>query len=116
MGYKPIKNLGEKIQSDLESMGLNDSAIARKMGVNRQTINQIATRKTFDLLFLQKLKDASGLDYTNYVFDAKRNGYIVLPTKTQNKTTEQLMQQVINLQQKNIELLEENNRLKLASL
>jgi transcriptional regulator with XRE-family HTH domain len=62
-------SLGERIKEDIKSKNLNGSAIARKMNVSRQVINQIDLRKKFDLQFLQSLKEASGLDYTHYAFD-----------------------------------------------
>lgn len=60
------KTLGEKIKEDLKEKGLNQSAIAKKMNVSKQVINQIDRRKYFDLEFLQKLKEVTGLDYTSH--------------------------------------------------
>lgn len=70
MSSQKEKSLGEIIKEDMKARKLNASAIAREMNVSRQVINQIDTRKTFDLEFLQKLKEASGLDYTHYAFDS----------------------------------------------
>ncbi|MBC7418414.1 MAG: hypothetical protein H7325_09685 [Pedobacter sp.] len=117
MAKKSIKNLGEQIKSEIEDMGLNQSFVARKMGLrNRQTINKLETRKKFDLAFLQKLKEATGLDYTNYVFNPKTNEFTIINTKETPTHNEKLMRMVIDLQQKTIELLEENSRLKKALL
>ncbi|WP_028297156.1 hypothetical protein [Olivibacter sitiensis] len=52
----------------MKERGIKGSVVARKMNVSRQTINQIDTRKKFDIAFLQSLKDASGLDFTHYVY------------------------------------------------
>ncbi len=69
MSIETGKSLGEIIHDDIREKNLNASTIARKMNISRQVINQISTRKRFDLDFLLKLKDASGLDYTSYAFD-----------------------------------------------
>lgn len=61
------KTLGEIIKDDLKEGGWNQSAVAKKMNVSKQVINQIDRRKYFDLGFLQKLKDSTGLDYTGYI-------------------------------------------------
>ena len=82
MAVQKLTSLGEMIKEDIVNKGLNQSLIAKRMGYERQIINQIANRKTFDLEFLQKLKDASGLDYTNYVFNPKRKEYVILEDKT----------------------------------
>lgn len=53
----------------MKEKGINGSAVARKMNVARQVINQIDKRKKFDLEFLLEFKKASGLDYTQYAFE-----------------------------------------------
>jgi transcriptional regulator with XRE-family HTH domain len=67
------ESLGEIIKKAIEKSGLKQSVIADRMGLKRQTINQIDRKKTFDIEFLQKLKDASGLDFTNYVFGESKS-------------------------------------------
>lgn len=62
------ENLGTVIKEAIKEKGLNQSAVAAKMGFKRQTINQLDRRKTFDLEFLQLLKEATGLDFTDYNF------------------------------------------------
>lgn len=76
MPAKKGKSLGELIKEELKAREINGSAVARKMGLARQIINQIDRRKSFDLEFLQKLKAASGLDFTSYVFEPKSNSYV----------------------------------------
>lgn len=61
-------SLGELIKKALKEKGLNQSAVAKKMNVSKQVINQIDRRKHFDLDFLQKLKDVTDIDFTNYSF------------------------------------------------
>lgn len=63
------KSLGEIIKEALKERGIKASAVARKMNISRQTINQIDRRKKFDIAFLQSLKDASGLDFTHYAYE-----------------------------------------------
>lgn len=60
--------LGELIKDAIKKSGLKQSVIADKMGIKRQSLNQIDRKKTFGLDFLQRLKEASGLDFTNYDF------------------------------------------------
>lgn len=69
------KSLGILIKKAIDESGIKQSVIAKRMNVSRQTINQIDRRKTFDLQFLQELKKASGLDFTEYVFNPGRRGY-----------------------------------------
>lgn len=71
MSNKPVKSLGEIIKEALKEKGLNQSAIAKKMNVSKQVINQIDRRKYFDLEFLQSLKDVTGLDFTGYSYTSK---------------------------------------------
>lgn len=66
MSNEKTQSLGEIIKKGLKEKGLNQSAVAKKMNVSKQVINQIDRRKTFDLDFLQKLKEVTGLDYTMY--------------------------------------------------
>lgn len=68
MSKKINPSLGEIILQALKDKGLKQSKVADKMNVKRQTINQIDRRKTFDLEFLQKLKDATDLDFTSYIY------------------------------------------------
>ncbi|WP_028297158.1 helix-turn-helix domain-containing protein [Olivibacter sitiensis] len=68
MSNKKAKSLGEIIKETMKERGIKGSVVARKMNVSRQTINQIDTRKKFDIAFLQSLKDASGLDFTYYAY------------------------------------------------
>ena len=65
------ETLGEKILKAIKNKGLVQSKIADKMKVSRQIINQIDRRKTFDLEFLQKLKEATDLDFTGYLYPQK---------------------------------------------
>lgn len=65
------ETLGEKILKAIKEKGLVQSKIADKMKVSRQIINQIDRRKTFDLEFLQKLKEATDLDFTGYLYPQK---------------------------------------------
>jgi transcriptional regulator with XRE-family HTH domain len=83
-------SLGELILEAIEKSGIAQAVIAQRMGVSRQAINKLATRKTFDLEFLQKLRDASGLDYTNYVFEPKSKKYVDINelTKVNEPVTE----------------------------
>lgn len=60
------KTLGEIILNDIKDRGLNQSKIAEKLHVSRQTINSLDKRKTFTIEFLNDLKRATGLDYTKY--------------------------------------------------
>lgn len=76
MSNRGIHPLGEMIKEAIKKSGITQARVADRMGVPRQTINQIDTRKTFDLEFLQKLKNATGLDFTNHVFDPKGNRYV----------------------------------------
>ncbi|GEM_PF-2910369 len=71
MSNKPMKSLGEIIKETLKEKGLNQSAVAKKMNVSKQVINQIDRRKYFDLEFLQSLKDVTGLDFTGYTYTSK---------------------------------------------
>lgn len=72
-------SLGYIIKQAMIDKGLNQSAIAAKMGLRRQSLNQIERRKTFDMEFLQRLKDASGLDFTNYDFNSPAIGRLKDP-------------------------------------
>lgn len=63
------KTLGEIIKETMKEKGIKSSAVARKMNVSRQAISQIALRKKFDLEFLQRLKEASGLDFTAIAYE-----------------------------------------------
>jgi transcriptional regulator with XRE-family HTH domain len=68
MSKEMDQTLGEKILKAIKDKGLVQSKIADKMKVSRQIINQIDRRKTFDLEFLQKLKEATDLDFTGYLY------------------------------------------------
>lgn len=59
-----LENLGELIKKAIKDSGLKESFIADKMGISRQYLNQVELKKNFDLDFLQKLKDASKIDFT----------------------------------------------------
>src|SRR5690606_1628419 len=63
------KTLGEIIKETMKEKGIKSSAVARKMNVSRQAISQIDLRKKFDLEFLQRLKEASGLDFTTIAYE-----------------------------------------------
>lgn len=63
------KTLGEIIKETMKEKGIKSSAVARKMNVSRQAISQIDQRKKFDLEFLQRLKDASGLDFSAIAYE-----------------------------------------------
>lgn len=68
MSNRTNQTLGEIIKDALKNKGISQTKVAEKMNVKRQSINQIDRRKTFDLEFLQKLKDATGLDFTQYLY------------------------------------------------
>ncbi|MNK53058.1 hypothetical protein D3C87_720090 [compost metagenome] len=70
------QTLGELIKNAIVDKSLNQSAIARKMGVAKQTINQIERKKIFDLDFLVKLRDASGLDFTSHALPNDKKNYV----------------------------------------
>ena len=61
--------MGEIIKETMKKKGIKSSAVARKMNVSRQAISQIDHRKKFDLEFLQRLKEASGLDFTTIAYE-----------------------------------------------
>lgn len=63
------KTLGEIIKATMKEKGINSSVVARKMNLSRQAISQIGLRKKFDLDFLQRLKEASGLDFTAIAYE-----------------------------------------------
>ncbi len=63
------KTLGEIIKETMKEKGIKSSSVARKMNVSRQAISQIDQRKKFDLEFLQRLKEASGLDFTAIAYE-----------------------------------------------
>ena len=69
MSNEPARMLGEIIKEALKEKGLNQSAVAKKMNVSKQVINQIDRRKYFDIEFLQKLREVTGLDFTNHSFN-----------------------------------------------
>jgi transcriptional regulator with XRE-family HTH domain len=79
------QSLGEIIKEAMIDRGLNQSAIARKMGVAKQTINQIERKKIFDLDFLVKFRSASGLDFTSYALPNDNKDYV------ESHTTRNLM-------------------------
>lgn len=66
MSTNTHQNIGEKIKNELKERGLNQSAIAKKMNVSKQVINQIDRRKHFDYDFLEKLTDATGINFMKY--------------------------------------------------
>jgi transcriptional regulator with XRE-family HTH domain len=70
MSSDRVESLGVIIKKAIKDSGFKETFIAEKMNVSRQTINQIDLRKTFDLEFLQKLKAASGLDFTGYFYSS----------------------------------------------
>lgn len=86
------ESLGEIIKNALREKGLNQSAIAKKMNVSKQVMNQIDRRKHFDLEFLQKLRDASGLDFTDYHFGKKPTEFHInnLDRSTVEMSTQQI--------------------------
>ena len=63
------KTLGEIIKETIKEKGINSAEVARKMNLSRQAISQIDARKKFDLDFLQRLKEASGLDFTAIAYE-----------------------------------------------
>lgn len=69
MSSRSVESLGYLIKKAIEDSGLKQTIIAKKMNVSRQAINQIDRRKNFDLEFLQSLKEATGIDFTNYNFN-----------------------------------------------
>lgn len=73
------EHLGDLIKKAIIDSGLKQAVIAERMGLKRQTINQIDRKKTFDLEFLQKLKEASGLDFTAYIFNKKEPKEYITP-------------------------------------
>lgn len=66
-----MENLGELIRKDIVAKDIPITKIAKKLGMSRQSISQIHLRKSFDLAFLQKLKDVLGLDYLHYFNNEK---------------------------------------------
>lgn len=82
MSTNNITDLGLEIKNAIKQLGLNQTFVAKKMDLPKQSINRIEFRKTFDLAFLQNLKQATGLDYTNYVFNAKHKKYVPLQDST----------------------------------
>lgn len=66
MSNSENRTLGEIIKDALKEKGLNQSAVAKKMNVSKQVINQIDRRKYFDLDFLERLKKATDLDFRSY--------------------------------------------------
>ncbi len=77
MSIEMVESLGDLIKKEIKRRGLKASFIAEKMGVSRQTLNAIETRKTFDLEWLQRFKAASGIDFTDYA--PKSIGRILTP-------------------------------------
>ncbi len=75
MSTTQASTFGAEIKSAIEETGISFAEVARRMDVSRQAVNRLDTRKTFNLDFLQKLKKATGLDYTNYVFNPKKAKY-----------------------------------------
>jgi|SRR5690606_6444576 len=63
------KTLGEIIKETMKEKGIKSSVVARKMNLSRQAISQIDVRKKFDLDFLHRLKEASGLDFTTIAYE-----------------------------------------------
>lgn len=63
------KTLGEIIKETMKKKGIKSSVVARKMNLSRQAISQIDQRKKFDLDFLLRLKEASGLDFTAIAYE-----------------------------------------------
>ncbi|QTE38536.1 helix-turn-helix transcriptional regulator [Mucilaginibacter gossypii] len=76
MAKREKQLLGVKIKSAIKQAGISQTVIAEKLNLSRQAVNQLDTRKKFDFEFLQDLKDATGLDFTNYVFNPKLNDYV----------------------------------------
>jgi len=74
------KTLGEIIKETMKEKGIKSSAVARKMNLSRQAISQIDVRKKFDLDFLQRLKEASGLDFTAIAYEKIADGGHTLQT------------------------------------
>jgi len=68
------KTLGEIIKETMKEKGIKSSTVARKMNLSRQAISQIDVRKKFDLDFLQRLKEASGLDFTAIAYEKIADG------------------------------------------
>ncbi|MFN0254473.1 helix-turn-helix domain-containing protein [Pedobacter ureilyticus] len=66
MSNNENKTLGEIIKDALKEKGLNQTAVAKKMNVSKQVINQLDRRKYFDLDFLERLKKHTDLDFTRY--------------------------------------------------
>lgn len=62
--YKP---LGEIIKETLIEKGFNQSALAKKLNVSRQVVNQIDKRKNFDYKFLKQLEEYTGIDFSIYL-------------------------------------------------
>lgn len=66
MSNSDSKTLGTLMMEAMREKGLNQSHIAKKMNMSRQTINTLDTRKSFTVDFLIRFKEASGLDFTGY--------------------------------------------------
>jgi transcriptional regulator with XRE-family HTH domain len=90
MSKRSIHPLGELIKNAIKESGITQATIAKRMDVPRQMINQIDQRKSFDLEFLQKLKNATGLDFTDHVFDPKAKKYV--PIQALNMAEEPAVQ------------------------
>lgn len=95
MTIRNNKTLGEIIKEVMKERGIKASVVARKMNVSRQTINQIDARKKFDIEFLQKLKDATELDFTSYAYDDLNRR---IPEEDKEKYFNSTAEQKISLQ------------------
>lgn len=73
MSNNENRTLGEIIKDALNEKGLKQSAVAKKMNVSKQVINQIDRRKYFDLEFLERLKKATDLDFTRYSTNSQQH-------------------------------------------
>ena len=100
------KTLGEIIKETMKEKGINNSAVARKMNVSRQAISQIDLRKKFDLEFLQRLKEASGLDFTAIAYKKIADSSTIQATDDQHADLAQGITINIRVTTKNKDKLE----------
>lgn len=73
------ENLGTLILLELKKRGIKQSYVADQMGIVRQAFNQIKKRKTFDIDFLNQLKNVTGIDYEELI---KENAINERPDQT----------------------------------
>ncbi|MNS82060.1 hypothetical protein D3C72_1157950 [compost metagenome] len=58
-----IETLGQKVLFELEKRGVSQAFAAKQLGVTRQYVNKLGTKKTFSIEFLERLRDKLGIDF-----------------------------------------------------